>query len=154
MNTKLILFCIFFLTSCSFARAKYRPDLAVHVLEFEKHCNCKVNIPIYFLKIQRDSTIGLCFGFKQSILFRYIVLDSDYWEKADNYEKESLVFHELGHCILNKDHSTEMISSYYFLDYRPKSIMHPYSFFQYRYYRDDYIKELFTPQATPTDKFW
>jgi hypothetical protein len=145
MNTKLILFCIFFLFSCTTLSSRHRPDLAIHVSEFEKLCNCKVNIPIYFLKIQRESTIGLCFGFKQSILFRYIVIDSEYWEKSDSYEREALVFHELGHCVLDKDHNSSMVSFLYFLDHRPKSIMHPYSFYQYRYYRDDYIKELFTP---------
>jgi hypothetical protein len=145
MNTKLILFCIFFLASCSLVRARYEPGLAVHISEFEKHCKCKITIPIYFLKIKKESTIGLCYGFKQFWLFRYIVLDSEYWDQADTYERESLLFHELGHCVLDKDHNSEMISEYYFLNYRPKSIMHPYSFYQYRLYRDAYIKELFTP---------
>jgi hypothetical protein len=145
MKAKIILFLLLFLASCTTTRSAYRADLLVHVKEFEKHCKCKVNIPIYISKINSDSTIGLCYGFKQSIMFRFIVLDETHWNKSDMYERESLVFHELGHCVLNKEHDASMISSFYFLDYRPKSIMHPYAFYEYKIHRDDYIKELFAP---------
>lgn len=140
-----MLLFLFLLLSCSTSRSAYRPDLLVHIKEFEKHCKCKVSIPIYISKIKSDSTIGLCYGFKQSIMFKFIILDETYWNESDMYDRESLVFHELGHCVLNKDHDASMVSFFYFLDYRPKSIMHPYSFYQYRLYRDDYIKELFAP---------
>ena len=34
----------------------------------------------------------------------YIVLDAKYWPTATDLEKELLVFHELGHCLLGRDH--------------------------------------------------
>lgn len=33
-----------------------------------------------------------------------IVLDQDYWRRATDLQREFLVFHELGHCVLGKDH--------------------------------------------------
>jgi beta-lactamase regulating signal transducer with metallopeptidase domain len=33
-----------------------------------------------------------------------IVLDKDYWQRATDLQREFLVFHELGHCVLGKDH--------------------------------------------------
>ena len=88
MKEKIILALLFFLVSCSNIRSAYRPDLLTHIKEFEKHCKCKVNIPVYITKINSDSTIGLCYGFKQSILFRYIVLDETYWDESDMYVRE------------------------------------------------------------------
>ena len=36
---------------------------------------------------------------------REIVIDSEYWQRADPLEREFLLFHELGHCVLDRDHN-------------------------------------------------
>ena len=33
-----------------------------------------------------------------------VTVDSDYWQEATNLGKEFIVFHELGHCALGRDH--------------------------------------------------
>ena len=33
-----------------------------------------------------------------------VIIDWTYWMSADDLEKEFLVFHELGHCVLNREH--------------------------------------------------
>ena len=33
-----------------------------------------------------------------------IVVDKFYWDQANDLEREFLIFHELGHCALNRDH--------------------------------------------------
>ena len=33
-----------------------------------------------------------------------IIVDVVYWNSAEELEKEFLIFHELGHCALNRDH--------------------------------------------------
>lgn len=33
-----------------------------------------------------------------------IIVDVVYWNSAEHLEKEFLIFHELGHCALNRDH--------------------------------------------------
>lgn len=35
---------------------------------------------------------------------RLVVIDSQFWKTASAYDKRSLVFHELGHCYLNRPH--------------------------------------------------
>jgi hypothetical protein len=129
------------LSSCSHA-GMYPVDVNNHIKTFEAKCNCKISVPIYFKPIENSTAVGICYGFRQLFVFQYIVIDSNYWDTADQYDQESLLFHEIGHCVYGLDHDD---STYSFLeDYRPKSIMHPYTFYQYKYYRDEYIQELFT----------
>jgi hypothetical protein len=34
----------------------------------------------------------------------HIIIDSEFWAQASEYGKEMIVFHELGHCYLKRDH--------------------------------------------------
>jgi hypothetical protein len=79
-----------------------------------------------------------------------ITIRPETWERIDYYEKEWLVFHELGHCILNREHRNEESGTSECL-----SIMHGdennfncstnlYS----NYWREYYLDELFD-EATP-----
>ena len=36
-----------------------------------------------------------------------VIIDRTYWNIANDLQKEFLVFHELGHCVLNRDHLDE-----------------------------------------------
>lgn len=38
-----------------------------------------------------------------------MTIDPDFWEDAYEREKEYLIFHELGHCILNRRHDNEIL---------------------------------------------
>jgi len=44
--------------------------------------------------------IGLCYPFQDKI-----ELDRDFWITATDAEKEEVMLHELGHCVLDLDHS-------------------------------------------------
>ena len=128
----------------------YPTDVSLHVKTFEEKCNCKIKIPIYLKKIKSDTAVGICYGFRQFFIFQYIVIDEDYWSTADLYDKESLLFHELGHCVYGLDHDSAQFGSL-MEGYRPKSLMYPWTFYQYKYYRDEYLKELFTKiENSPT----
>jgi len=48
-----------------------------------------------------------------------VLLDQKYWDNANEDERLFIVFHELGHCILKKDHNDQTDASGYCL-----SIMH------------------------------
>ena len=134
------------LSSCSHA-GMYPADLKEHVKTFEEKCNCKITIPIYIKPIKHSSAVGVCYGFRQLFIFQFIVLDEQYWEDSDFYDRESLLFHELGHCVYGLDHDNKTYET--FLDnYRPKSIMYPYVFNDYKYHRDEYIDELFSKIET------
>lgn len=38
-----------------------------------------------------------------------IRLEKDYWMEADSTQRKILLFHEFGHCFLNRDHSNEVL---------------------------------------------
>ena len=64
---------------------------------------------IYFSD-HKDSIIGLC----SKNNYRFIVtIDNKYWSKADEAQKYQLVMHELSHCVLGIDHSSD-IGNYMF----------------------------------------
>ena len=49
-----------------------------------------------------DEAVGQCLTFSGDR--RTINIDVDYWEKSSGLEKEFLIFHELGHCVLGRVH--------------------------------------------------
>ena len=36
-----------------------------------------------------------------------VVIDETYWNRSSDLKKEFIIFHELGHCILNREHHDE-----------------------------------------------
>lgn len=78
-----------------------------------------------------------------------IVISASWYDrnKADHDAIQNVVFHELGHCILNRGHDAKMTTDRYGVQI-PESIMYPSEFGERSYYRDNfqrYIKELFHP---------
>lgn len=49
-------------------------------------------------------------------------IDPTFWKTAVEVQRQELIFHELGHCILNRDHNNAQ-----FADHCPKSIMNEYT---------------------------
>lgn len=74
---------------------------------------------------------------------RNISINKAYWSDASHTSRELLIFHELGHCVLNLEHDDSWIT----LNgvYIPKSIMNSYLFSEYLYdtFREYYMLELF-----------
>lgn len=69
------------------------------------------DIPIAFVKLE-GNVVGLCTRWSNG--YRQIQIDPDYWAIAPERFKVSLIFHELGHCDLNRDHSPYISSIMYF----------------------------------------
>lgn len=71
---------------------------------------------------------------------KFVEIDQEYWGEIDDYEKEELLFHELGHCVLRRAHREDKDG------YRPLSIMYPEVIGSYymQTYHSDYMKELFS----------
>lgn len=40
-----------------------------------------------------------------------VTLDTDFWEGSSDLFKEFIIFHELGHCFLNRDHREDAFSN-------------------------------------------
>ncbi len=50
-----------------------------------------------------DASIqGQCFRNEEKP--RKVIIDINFWNNADELDKQFIVFHELGHCFLNRDH--------------------------------------------------
>lgn len=82
---------------------------------------------------------------------REILINKDVWEGIGLKERKALIYHELGHCLLGRDHDDEMMRI-------PgcacnASIMHPdmMSGFAFEMYEEEYIYELFTGDMTVWD---
>lgn len=89
-----------------------------------------------------DNTVGYCsYGSGENL----IELDADYWGEAPEYEKEQLVFHEMGHCDLYRKVHTEGVVNMFNGALIPKSIMKSEGMIEldYKVYHDYYMKELF-----------
>jgi hypothetical protein len=63
-----------------------------------------MNVEIRFDKL-KDGIRGSCFLEKN-----LIILDSVTWFKRDSFDNEWVIYHELGHCILKKEHSNENLA--------------------------------------------
>ena len=70
-----------------------------------------------------------------------ITINEDSWNRMDDSEREPLIFHELGHCVLHRRHQNGQMK-----DGVPTSLMNSYSITEFTYstYREYYLHELFS----------
>jgi len=106
-----------------------------YVKEFERHYGSTVDIAGIGTSKLEGTKIGICW-----FMFRSITIDPIYWSRATHLMRESLIFHELGHCSLYRFHDNRVMS-----DFCPFSLMHEYAIPQtcYRRHRQHYINQLF-----------
>jgi hypothetical protein len=85
-----------------------------------------------------ESIVAVCKSWTSG--HREILIEKGYWNQLNDYGREELVFHELGHCVFNRGHDNST-----YQDGCPASIMNEYVFGEsqcYIDYRDDLITEL------------
>lgn len=124
-------------------------DFKNYVTAFEQEIGDKVEINISYSP-QEYPTIAICYYYYNSPERNYIEVDQDSWNNSIESAREEIIFHELGHCILGRDHDNNMIKEYSV----PKSIMYPYVFgFAFHEYRQYYTSELKNPQTDWTSYF-
>lgn len=122
------------------------PEFIPFVEKFEKEQNEVVDIDIMF-KATEGQIVALCWRYDYNKQGISIEVDPNFWFSSTEMEKEETIYHELGHCILARDHTEELI------DYKvPKSIMYPYVFsLAYEKYRSYYVDELKNQKVLLTD---
>lgn len=59
----------------------------------------------YIKEINTPNVIGQCAHDPKKP--NTVIVDRTYWNSGKDLEKEFLVFHELGHCVLNREHLDE-----------------------------------------------
>ena len=65
-----------------------------------------IDIGAYVEDIQTAGTIGQCIKYSDGS--KEIVIDERNWDRLDEFEKEYVVFHELGHCLLLRSHNNDV----------------------------------------------
>ncbi len=61
-----------------------------------------MDIQIGFSVIDENNIVGQCLHYTDG--HKEIWIDENYWTRLTELEKEYLMFHELGHCVLNRGH--------------------------------------------------
>lgn len=114
------------------------PEFNVYVQQFEIDCNCKVNVPIKFNMLYDlgESTLGVCTIFHG--MNKEIFINVKSWQYLSIQEREQLIYHELGHCALDRPHDETILENG-----MPKSFMYPMMFPYSKTLRSYYLNELF-----------
>lgn len=111
-----------------------------YVKEFDETFQVTTQATVQFSDTLPDNMLGLCTTFTRPNDFLNIVsINRKFWETANDWQKEQLIFHELGHCELGLKHDDFM------LDYGlPKSLMNKRAidWWVYRDNREYYLNEL------------
>lgn len=137
-----IIFCLYFsvlLATRSSQKIKLNNSLdsiSIHIKNFEKIFNVKVDVPVYFVKeFSKKNILGRCYYEP----FSKIEIKRKSWEKMNHYEQEILMWHELGHCILDLEHTNKQFPSGMPISLMYPVVLNPY---YYKTHRKYYIKEL------------
>ena len=77
-------------------------QLFIHEVHLRKIVIKKTNLSIYFVNHLDSDIVGECFSYVNGE--KVIKISFNYWKKAFDEQKEELIFHELGHCLLNIHH--------------------------------------------------
>lgn len=92
------------------------------------------NLNVTIREIDSSEVKGTVLGYCKKEAFKTpkIILNKLYWKNMNEWYKKQLLYHELGHCILNLKHSHD-------------GLMQPYIIYwkEYKYYEDYYLNRLF-----------
>ena len=88
---------------------RIKDDFKYKKIKFIEKFPYQIDIYEFIYKIESDfshnDAVGISFGmFNDEIIDIYI--DNSYWEKANSLTRKKLIYHELGHDVLNLKHST------------------------------------------------
>lgn len=139
-----MLFIFIFISSCG----EYKPHIYYQTKEIKdfvflfeteymfytsKHLEIK-NLNISIAEINSEKIKGTILGFCKKSPFKtpIIILNKLEWETMNYWQKKQLIYHELGHCVLNLKHSKD-------------GLMQPFIIYwkEYRDYEDYYLNLLF-----------
>ena len=103
------------------------------------------NVPINFGDTENANYRGICATYQDGS--KEIIIQESWWNLQTEDYKESLIYHELGHCLLGRDHHDETIAvsgQDFKTSMMNKTIISPT---HYSPHKESYHKELFTQQS-------
>lgn len=66
------------------------------------------DIPVNFGETDNESYDGVCIKYTNGT--KEIIIKKEWWDNRGETSKEMMIFHELGHCRLDKDHDNETVT--------------------------------------------
>lgn len=140
MRYSFLLFCI--LASCGQKREYIDPSFAKYVQSFNTQYGVDINMNMRFAP-QDGSVVAVCISYSNGS--NRIEVDPEKWQNYDEDTKEEVIFHELGHCFLDRPHREDVVD--YGWRTVPMSIMYPFVMpaSTYRQYHSEYMHELVNP---------
>ena len=129
-----------------YIRRASNPVFNPYILQFRRNMKVQKGIavvittPIFFGKLKTPN-VGMCYyygNFKNT----EIAIDRKYWITLTELQKQTLIDHELGHCVLKRKHNDKETDC-------PESVMRSYTFSEDEIQRcyvprnGEYQKELF-----------
>ena len=134
--------------------SKSDPAFASYIQEFEVRGKVILNdgsfsvgdVPINFGDTENETFQGVCFEYPDGK--KEIIIKKSWWNGVDKNYRESLIFHELGHCRLGRDHRDEKVSHdgvQHKISLMNSIIISP---IKYKEYKEQYQIELYTKETT------
>jgi hypothetical protein len=118
-------------------------ELLVYVARFEDLSNRAIgDIPVGFGPMDKGEDAGECMTYYEiSGTYREVIIERSWWvANRNDLTREMLIFHELGHCVLDCAHDTTLEEGI------PKSVMYPMAGAisppHYATYREKYFENL------------
>jgi len=101
------------------------------------------DIPINFGDTENENFQGVCFEYPDGT--KEVIIRESWWNGASEEYRESLLFHELGHCRLDRDHIDDAVMTSsnrsYKISLMSSIIVGPGDYSQYK---SEYLTELFS----------
>ena len=109
------------------------PSLSTYLNQFEEdmgvtipgHLSISIVDDLY--KISNPNVDAVCWSNSRTKVGEKIEIRRSRWEVLSEASREQLLYHELGHCVLNKDHNFGQKRGSVW-SVCPSSIMNPYTF--------------------------
>jgi hypothetical protein len=101
-----------FFISCSKENSQViESELQIHFINFEAEAAAhgldidlsSIDLNGYIQNIETRGTLGQCKSYSDGS--KQVIVDEQYWNRISDSEREYLVFHELGHCVLEREHN-------------------------------------------------
>lgn len=103
-------------------RSKSDSTFNSFVEAFSKEFNVGVKVPVIFKNIDVRYA-GVCLKYSNG--YREIQINPTHWKNYSIEQREQLIYHELGHCVLNRGHNDRLMETN---TNCPDSIMRSYMF--------------------------
>lgn len=133
------------LSACGMPQGSTHKEFIPYIKTFTEITGLAVNVTMSFTEDR--NFVGVCKIYSTGE--RKVEVNSAYWATSDENTREQIILHELGHCVLNRDH-TETMAEHpdYWFEF-PNSVMYPYVFGRQRFYeqfKQHYFEELIDPE--------